>query len=142
MNVSMAKAAQAFEAEHQQLEVAIAEIRRWWDQAFEIGQPHFGEMGDRLLAFREMLSSHFRHEEETGVLEFVMSSPTEQICQLAGIRDEHAELIDELDVLIGRLTASEPDFAFWGEAGAEFELFLGHLADHEQAEAAIVKGNV
>lgn len=126
----------SLKAEHSALEREIADWRTWWSELKEIGQPHFGEMGNRLAQFREHLAAHFTHEESQTVLGLVDDLPPETVERLAELRDEHSGLLEEIDGLVERLKACEPQFDCWSDAGKEFDAFLTRLNAHESAEEA------
>lgn len=129
-------AAYSLEHEHRELNREIEEWRRWWRELSELGEPHFGEMGDRLAQFREHLSAHFRHEEFRGPLAGPL--PAQAADQAAAIWQEHAQLLAELDDLIRRLHACGPDVGCWGEARQAFETFLDRLHAHEVHESQVI----
>lgn len=51
--------------QHTALNCKIQELWDWWFQLQELGEPHFGEMEDRISAFRDLLAVPFIHEENT-----------------------------------------------------------------------------
>lgn len=126
----------SLKTEHASLEREIADWRQWWAELKEIGQPHFGEMGNRIAQFREHLAAHFAHEESQKGLSLVKDLPPETVQRLAELRDEHAGLLEELDSLIERLQSCEPQFHCWSDARKEFDSFLTRLDSHENAEEA------
>ncbi len=135
---SRSASAHSLEHEHRQLHREIEEWRRWWQELSQLGEPHFGEMGDRLAQFREHLATHFQHEEFRGPL----SGPVPSLAadQVAAIWQEHAQLLAELDDLIRRLHACGSEIGCWGEARQAFETFLDRLHAHEVHESKIVAG--
>lgn len=124
----------ALRNEHASLEREVAEWREWWTQLKEIGDPHFGEMGDRLARFRDHLSAHFQHEETQECLPLVLAVSPLTAQQIARLRDEHQQLLDDLDRLIERLHACDLERDCWGQARQDFETFLDRLNTHEAAE--------
>ncbi len=125
--------------DHESLEREIAEWRAWWGELSEIGNPHFGEMGDRLARFREHLAAHFKHEEDEGFLSLVMEADRDLILQIAELRDEHGKLLAALDELIGRLHSCDPVLGCWGKARELFEDFIDQLNTHEESEEALLE---
>ena len=123
--------------DHESLDQDIAEWREWWSELREIGRPHFGEMGDRLAYVREHLTAHVAQEENEGLLSVVVGADREVVLRIAKLRDEHGELLADLDRIIVRLQCCEPPFDCWGMARAEFEDFLDRLNTHEEAEDAL-----
>ncbi len=91
--------------QHAALDREISDWRTWWKELSELGQPNFGEMGDRLAQLRENLVAHFAIEESHG-------SPS----RATRLREEHPELIAELEGLIARLHSCEGGFECWGGA--------------------------
>lgn len=122
--------------EHLELEQEIADWRRWWSELCEMGEPHFGEMGDRLEQFRTHLLTHFQHEELHSPLAGPV--PPHSMDAVAGLWQDHADLLAELDLLIRRLHACGPDVGCWGDARRDFEAFLEHLFDHEAREQKVL----
>lgn len=118
--------------EHQALQEEIAVWRNWWDELSQLGQPHFGEMGDRLSQFREHLAGHFRHEEST------FPTAGEAGALFADAFREHAQVLAELDQLVDRLRRCGPDVGCWGNARNSFEEFLDRLHAHETREAELL----
>ena len=116
-------------SEHDSLQSEIDVWRDWWEQLSELGQPHLCEMGTRLNRFRKHLIAHFSHEES-----LVGINPPDIGIKIAQMQSDHASLLHELDQLIARLTACEPDFGCWGDARRDFERFLDRLGQHETAE--------
>lgn len=130
--------AAALRSEHASLDGEIAAWRQWWRELSEMGDPHFGEMGDRLAHFREHLAGHFAHEESQGCLSLVIGLPPEAVKQMATLRDEHSSLMEELDRLVTGLHACDSEFDCWGKARQEFERFLDRLDTHESAEDSLL----
>lgn len=128
----------ALKREHSALDNEIFEWRQWWEQLSELGQPHFGEMGDRLAHFREHLSAHFAHEESQGCLALMSQLSERASNEAKRLREEHPQLLIELDQLISRLRQCEPAFSCWGSARQEFEEFLDRLNSHEESEDALL----
>ena len=129
----------ALKREHSALDDEIFKWRQWWEQLNEMGQPHFGEMGDRLAHFREHLSSHFEHEERQGCMSLMKHLPEKGADQAEALRKEHPQLLGELDHLISQLQQCEPAFTCWGSAREEFETFLDQLNSHEESEDALLE---
>lgn len=125
--------------EHTSLIQEIDDWREWWRELNELGQPHFGEMGDRLARFREHLAAHFAHEERQDYRTMDAELSAEKAEQLARLRAEHAALLDDLDQLVNELRQCEPNIACWSDARYEFEEFLNRLNDHEDAEGALLE---
>lgn len=122
--------------EHSSLNREIADWREWWAELKEMGLPNFGEMGARLARFREHLAAHFEHEENEKSLALVEQLPHETLDRLAQLRDEHAGLLADLDHIVERLQACDPQFEGWSDARSEFDAFLTRLKAHENAEEA------
>lgn len=129
----------ALRDEHASLDCDIAEWRSWWRQLNEMGDPHFGEMGDRLARFREHLQDHFSHEESDGCLTLATKNSRGLSGQVKQLKSEHPELLDELDELIRRLHACDEEFSCWGQARQDFDAFLDRLNAHEAAEDALLE---
>ena len=91
-------------------------------------------MGGRLAQFRAHLVTHVNHEES-----LLSEAPAEVKKALPRRRETHAALIAELDRLIERLRACEPDFECWGAARLDFEQFLDQLQMHEADEERLLE---
>lgn len=127
----------ALRNEHASLNREIEDWRAWWKELSDFGQPHFGEMGDRLALFRDHLRRHFEHEESVESMTMVRQLPSREVGLAADLRDEHATLLGELEQIIDALRACEPEFDCWGQARQAFETFLDRLHAHEEAEERI-----
>lgn len=123
--------------EHAQLNREIEELRSWWQELRQIGSPHFGEMADRIHAFRDHLADHFQHEvsyrERAGATQ-LSKNAHERLAELHGQHDQFLEKLDRLQV---RLSACEPGFDCWGDAGCAFDAILNDLEEHEANERDI-----
>lgn len=130
--------AASLKREHASLIHEIDEWRDWWRELAEMGQPHFGEMGDRLAQFRDHLAAHFAHEKKQDYRAMDAELPVEKAGELARLRVEHAALLDDLDQLVDELQKCEPEIGCWSDARYEFEEFLNRLYAHEDAEDALL----
>ncbi|QDV20556.1 hypothetical protein Pan153_52320 [Gimesia panareensis] len=124
--------------EHTRLDREIAGWREWWAQLCEIGSPHFGEMGDRITQLRDHLSSHFHHEENEADLPLVRQLSKDKVYHVAELKDEHNQLMAELQNIIDRLQGQGPEYKYWGEAKQDLDTFLERLDHHEMAEEEIL----
>ncbi len=129
--------AAALRNEHTSLNAEVDEWKQWWGELNEMGDPHLGEMGDRLSQFRDHLAAHFAHEENQGWLSMTMEFPAELVEHVAELRDEHSHLLQDLDSLILQLQQCEPGIDCWGEARQRFEDLLDRLNAHENSEDAL-----
>lgn len=125
------------EVEHQHAAIGeqIDEWREWWRELSEIGQPHFGEMGDRLSRFRDTLAAHFRHEEFRGPMaKLIQAAEADQAERIRAFWKEHGEMLSELDELIKHLACCNGEICCWGDARDRFEAFLDRLQGHDREE--------
>lgn len=128
---TVAESRRSLAAEHDRLAERIDVLHRWGNELAEFGLPRFGEMGARIAAFRAELAAHFAHEERS---ELHAANPA-----LVRLHTDHDRLLRELDDLVARLRACEPEFECWSEARDAFDAFLDRLSGHEQAEAAVLE---
>ncbi len=122
------------EQEHQALRQEVEEWREWWRELRDLGQPRFGEMGERLAQFQAHLQSHFRHEEQCVPLPESANMPSGAGERIHRWRNDHEQLLSKLDAIITQLTECGTNFACWGDARTEFEAFLDHLQRHDAEE--------
>lgn len=136
---SIEEAISVLRNEHAALDQDIADWRIWWKQLNEMGDPHFGEMGDRLARFRAHLQDHFAREESGGCLSLEQKQPRGILNQAQHLKSEHPGLLQELDTLIQHLHACDLEHDCWGRARQDFESFLNRLNTHEAAEDDLLK---
>lgn len=125
--------------EHAALNYKIQELRDWWLQLHELGQPHFGEMADRISAFRDLLAVHFCHEENASDLPLVQQLSSDKVYQIAELRDEHDQLLSNLQGIIDRLENGQSEYQYWETPKHDLETFFDRLSAHEAAEEAVLE---
>lgn len=125
--------------EHRELMGKVAEFSQWWEQLDELGTPHFREMGNRLNELRGLLARHFADEEAGGYLGGILDVAPQFAHAVEELQPQHAQFLQSLDDLIGRLKAVEPPFESWQAAKREFDAFLGDLRTHERRENALAQ---
>lgn len=135
---SMHNEAMILRNEHASLDREITEWRTWWKQLDELGDPNFGQMGDRLERFRDHLQGHFAHEESDAGVALFANLPPELSKQADDLRDEHGKLLQQLNALVDRLHVCDLEHDCWGSARQDFETFLDQLNTHETAEDALL----
>jgi hypothetical protein len=124
---------------HTELDRRLAEFQSWRDQLCELGQPRYGEMGVRVQQIRELLNAHFAAEEAGGYFcEVVEEAPCLKT-RAADLQREHQQILNELDALTTRLTASPASFDSWSESCQAFGRLLDRMQAHERAEEAMVE---
>lgn len=123
-------------SDHQALLQSICDMRDWTCAVSEWGMPRFGELGFRLAVFRDALSQHFS-EEESGKYFRVTPGPEAQMMMV--FCDQHQQLLERLDRLIGFLRAPEPKFRSWQAAVEQVESLINDICDHEQQETVLLQ---
>ncbi|MEZ6035459.1 MAG: hemerythrin domain-containing protein [Planctomycetaceae bacterium] len=114
-------------SEHHALLEHIRSVRDWVGGVTELGMPRFGELGSRLMSLREELAAHFADEESGRYSEKAPFDTREKLLEL---RAQHQEILQQLDLLIGRLRATEPDFRSWQAAVERVESVIADICDH------------
>jgi hypothetical protein len=119
---------------HEALQRSVEELRLWWWEVEELGKPRFGEMGTRIHALRELLSEHFRLEEDGGYLKEPLNAAPHLASQTQTLRAEHAAILDDLERLARRLEAAPCELDCWTAAWHELAAVLARLERHEHEE--------
>lgn len=125
--------------EHRRLNHQIGGLCRWASELTDIGQPRFGELGERLRELRSVLAAHFADEEAGGYLADALDAAPQFAHQAAELKCQHSQFLERLDGFIARLTAAQPPFRYWHDAQREFEDYLAQLQRHERAENDLVQ---
>ena len=127
---------QQWQQEHRELERVVGELRWWSSDSPSVDRLRFIEMADRLTLLRDHLFEHFDREVEIGwELPPHSASPAEELeASHRQAADDHQQLLERLDQLIGRLRASPLPFDSWQDALDELDLFLDSLDEHEEQE--------
>lgn len=126
-------------AEHHDLLAEISGLRQWCEEVAQGGRPRFGEMGSRTRMLRRRLTKHFAQEERGGYLAQALAAAPQFTLEARTLREQHRQLLDELDQLADGLAASEPPFEGWQDARRRLDETLGRLREHEAAETRIVQ---
>lgn len=120
--------------DHQLLMEYLCGVREWTRDVSELGMPRFGELGTRLVTFRETLAEHFEDEEsrECAILGSKHAPDTD------GANNEwtglHHAYLEQLDDLVRRLKATEPEFPSWQDAVGAVEALITEICEHEEQE--------
>jgi hypothetical protein len=125
--------------EQQGIHREVEAWRTWWKEIREWGVPNFGQMSQRLRNIRDHLDEHFQHEERNGCLAQAGKLGKDLARSAEHLVKEHAELLTELNSLIGRLESSGSEPLCWGDARRDFEAFLERLTHHEDAEDQLIR---
>ena len=123
-------------SDHRALLECICGVRDWTRAVSEWGMPRFGELGSRLAPFREALVLHFA-EEESGKYSEIALRPTAHT--MLRLNDQHQQILERLDKLIGSLRAPEPEFHSWQAAVEQVESVITEICDHEQHESGLLQ---
>lgn len=124
--------------EHTCLNREIDRWHEWWAQIYELSLPHFAETGNHIARLLDHLQSHFQHEESQSDLSLVVQLSADEVYYVAELKDEHHQLLRQLEQIIDRLQGKEPKYENWGEAKQDLEAFLERLYEHELAEEEIL----
>lgn len=125
--------------EQQMVHGFINQWRDWWCEVKEMGQPDFGEMSRRISKIRDELEKHFQHEENSAEIRELAAIVPNVQDQMSVLKQEHAELLMDLNVLLKELEECEEQHLCWGAARDAFEAFLNKLEQHEQRENQLLK---
>lgn len=123
---------------HEQLVDQIEAIRQWWQELDEVGRPKFGEMGDRIAEFREMLAAHFADEERGGYLQAAIQGKPELNEAAKALRKQHPQLLADTDALIEQLKSCDPLVECWRDARERFEALVEAIRRHESEENVLI----
>jgi hypothetical protein len=94
------------------------------------------QLGDRLTALRTHLTEQFRHEEQGGYAEDVLTHAPQQERAVRKLLDEHAGLTMALDELVEQARArASIDDAFCEKVRA----WIHNLREHESRENALLE---
>lgn len=125
--------------EHRELLAEIDGLRAWWRETGELGQPRFGEMGERVAHLRTRLAEHFAFEEQGGYLAELLETAPNVAARAASLEHQHPALLHALEDLAERLREEPPRFESWSEARMVFEQFVHRFHDHEHAEHELIQ---
>ncbi len=126
-------------SEHHELLDNICSVRDWVGGVTELGMPRFGELGSRLIPLREELALHFAEEESGRYSEEAPFDTSEKMLEL---REQHQGILKQLDLLIGKLRAKEPEFRSWQAAVEQVELLIAEICHHERHETSVIQSAV
>ncbi|MCA9013351.1 MAG: hypothetical protein KDB01_26560 [Planctomycetaceae bacterium] len=126
-------------SEHHELLEHICSVRDWVGGVTELGMPRFGELGSRLIPLREELALHFA-EEESG--RYSEEAPFDTREKMVELREQHQEILHQLDLLIGSLRAKEPEFRSWQAAVERVESLIADICHHERQETTVIQSAV
>ncbi|HAH47576.1 hemerythrin domain-containing protein [Gimesia sp.] len=124
---------------HEQILLHIKELNHWWSELDERGLPKYGEMGTRVEGLRDLLSKHFRDEEQEGYFKPLMDESPGFCIMVPDFQKKHKEFLKRLDDFGARLKQSEPPFQNWNEALQELQRLLAELRVHENEEIQHVR---
>lgn len=119
---------------HEALQRSIQDLRQWWRELEQLGKPRFGEMGTRVHALRELLSEHFRLEEEGGYLKEPLNAAPHRAPQAQALRADHTAILADLERLARQLEAAPCELDCWTAAWHELAAVLARLERHEHEE--------
>ena len=123
-------------SEHQGLILSIRSVRDWVRGVTELGMPRFGELGSRLTPLREELAAHFL-EEESG--RYSGEAPFDTAEKMAELKGQHRTILQQLDSLIWKLRATEPEFRSWQAAVGQVESLIAEICEHERHETSVLQ---
>lgn len=133
---SLDRLLQQWQHEHRELVRMTSDLRWWSSQMAQADGNRFAEMGDKLAAVRDHLCGHFDREVEIGwELPVAWVEGTAEVeAAYREAAEDHQQLLERLDQLIGRLRSSPLPFDSWQDALDELDLFLDSLDEHEEIE--------
>lgn len=130
-----------WEQEDQRIEKQLGEIRDWMNQASELGVPCFGDTGEQLKAFRQVLITHFEQEDDLcdRLSQFYPSPCPELDAMGRQARGDHSNLIGRINQLVENLDAIEPSFDSFQCAIDQVDLLMVAIEQHEEYESDSVR---
>jgi len=126
-------------SEHRELSKHISDLREWWLQRDEIGEPNFLEMSSRIRKLSELLEAHFRHEEQGGYLKVAITAAPRFAEDAEELKLQHAEFLDSIEKFAKKLAYASREQLSWQQVGSEFEEFIERLKKHEAKETKILQ---
>jgi hypothetical protein len=127
----------AIHAEHRELIRRLAAERDTWNRIDSPTASNYSELRDQLCALRDELARHFAGEERGGYLAHVVEAAPRLERQVAKLCLQHADFLERLDNLIGRLSTELPES--WRDTRADFGKLTVELRGHEAAETALAQ---
>jgi hypothetical protein len=115
-------------------EEALAEHQELRDQISELQQivqgPPSAEISEKIAAFHERVSCHFRREDEEGMLDDLSHRHPRASRQIDALQAQHGEILGRLRSLVE--SPGDPDIA------ERLQAILNSLVEHERAETDLM----
>ncbi len=128
-------------AEHERLRECLDLIDHEWTPQSE--RPcKAGDLCQALCALQSLrteLVHHFQEEESGGCIEEAVSLQPSLSCEANQLEGEHPELLEQLDLLIRRMSAHSRAGESTDETKQQFRRFAEQLQAHEAAENRILE---
>lgn len=117
---------------------AVAELQQWIVEVSELGMPHFGELGQRLMCYRETLEKQFSEEECSPQFSGGSKQFSECSQELSMLCQQHAQFLDELDNMVVKLHQEPPPYDSWQDAVRQFQELQTEIERHTGREQQLV----
>lgn len=135
--MNVARPSQLQQRKHLERLERIQELRDWWHQICELGEPRLDELNSRLVSLSNIIREHFADEEQPPSTCDVADLPPRLQTGVARLRQEQQVILDELDALTKRLQSENAHLLSESSVCQDLEQTLGHLERHEHAENAL-----
>jgi hypothetical protein len=114
--------------ERRRLSRQFTELLAWCDEVDQLGFPRFGELGQRVRELRDCMSP-LLVAEQPALPGAPPDAPSETVRERSS-RPEPATLLAQVDDLIFRLSAEEPQFNCWRSAVSQLRTVLSELGTY------------
>ena len=121
--------------EHQELSSVLASVRA---EVSAIGRDK-KDLEVLTARLRELVETHFAHEERGGFLKEAIDRAPHFVTQAAVLQEEHEELLEDIEKLRILVHSGVESPAWWSRVEADFRSFAARLLHHEHAENKIVQ---
>jgi hypothetical protein len=115
----------------------FAEMRLWMHEASNSPHPGFEQTGDRLIAFRNVLATHFAREDHLcNTISTFYERPcleADGMCRQSA--HDHKHLLERLDHLVLNLKSNPPAFDSWEATVDQVSLFMDAVDLHSEQES-------
>lgn len=121
--------------EHQQLTDLVSMLR----DALSLDTRDRSRVEQLTSRLREVVETHFHHEERSGYLKEVFNRAPGFAGQAEMLLDQHEALLEEVEKLRLLVFSGVESAAWWARIESDFHKLASHLLSHEQAEDKVVQ---
>jgi hypothetical protein len=119
---------------HERLSELMAELQQWCRWQGEAREPNYGEMGRRVMHFRDQVLSHMSVEEVEGDLALAAELRPELSREVTTVLEEHKTIRADLEELASHLSHGSAAFPSLNQPVRRLDEILERLRQHESAE--------